>query len=449
MLRFHIFLAAWSLTGALIVGYVGWGLISDVKRKVVERRRQRVLDVLSIVLFESDEDAARIHERARAMPRRALLNVIQSLAVDLNGQARSRLQQLVRALGLERFIRRRATSRRWRMRTQAAQLQYLVEHPDFDRRALLVDRHHIVRARAVESLTAQHGRQHIDLLIELLEDPSIAVRLAVQQKLLEVGTAAVPAMLDVLNGDNEDRIKVVLDVAANLADPRLVDSLTHHGGSDDPAVRATAARALGSGSGPGAARVLERLCADSDPNVRVAAIDGLARMEAQTSAGFVGQRLSDRSWQVRRAAGLALDGLGPPGRLILRARLADPDPYARDMARQILDAAAARSGLSLVPPLDNPLAGLDEWDVDLTADHDLAGRLPTEHGELLTAAVSGDATGTEPAAGTAASPVPATGSSELAPNLADFFGTGEIHDSMLESLLGPAPEPIDDPEVRS
>lgn len=357
MSRFQLFLGAWSLSFALAAFYIVWGSFNDVAKRVVARRRRRVLEVLSVVLFESDEDAERIHERAMEMPRRELLAVVQSLAVDLNGQARDRLQHLVRALGLERFIRRRARSRRWRMRVQAAQLQYLVEHPDFDRRRLLTDKHHIVRARAAESLTAQQAAEHVDELVDLLRDDSVAVRLAVQQKLLEVGSAAVPVLLDELYG--ERHVLEALEVAANLADPRLVEALVGHARSEDPVVRATAARALGSGSGPGAGEMLEVLCGDDDPEVRVAAIEGLARMESQASVAIIGRLLGDRSWQVRRAAGLALDRLGPPGSLILRSHLDDLDPFARDMARQVLDAAAARDGVTLIPPIEDPLRDIE------------------------------------------------------------------------------------------
>ncbi len=437
MNRFHLFLGAWSLTAAFAFIYIVWGTGMDISRRVVARRQQRVLDVLSVVLFEPDEDAARIHLRAQAMPKRPLLNVIQSLAVDLNGQAQSRLQQLVRALGLERYIRRRARSRRWRMRTQAAQLQYLVDHPDFDRRALLKDKHHIVRARAVESLTPKQGGQHIDLLLGLLEDPSIAVRLAVQQKLLDVGSAAVPHLLDLLENDGAG-VREALEVAANLPDPRLVDALDHHATVGDAETRETAARALGSGSGPGAADILTRLCSDDDAAVRVAAIEGLARMEAQMSVAAIGRRLSDEAWMVRRAAGLALDRLGAPGSLILRNRLGDADPYARDMARQILDAAAARDGIALVPPLEDALAGLVPV---LTAADVVGGDADDGALDALLAEVPAEtdadafAVLLDRVSPIAIAEAPASEITALAPRATeDLFDA--IDESMLEALLG-------------
>jgi hypothetical protein len=70
--------------------------------------------------------------------------------------------------------------------------------------------------------------------------------------------------------------------------------------------------------------------------------------------------LSDPSWSVRRAAGRALDALGAAGHVVLRSHLFDEDRYARDMARQILDAAAARDRR---PPVLVPeaLPALDTW----------------------------------------------------------------------------------------
>jgi hypothetical protein len=40
---------------------------------------------------------------------------------------------------------------------------------------------------------------------------------------------------------------------------------------------------------------------------------------------------------VRQRAGLALKAIGAPGIITLRQALEDPDPFARDMARQVLD----------------------------------------------------------------------------------------------------------------
>ncbi|MFT7600269.1 MAG: hypothetical protein ACI8TP_003210 [Acidimicrobiales bacterium] len=361
-MRFTLFLSSWGLVGLLTFGYLLSGSIVDARVKRNRARREKVLEIIGIVLFETDAEAAALHDQVLTLPRGPLLAVLQSLAVDLDGNASLRLHQLVRSTGLELFIRRRARSRRWRMRVQAAQLQHLVTHPDFDRAALLDDRSTFVRARAAETLTSEQAAQHLDRLLELLGDKSTAVRLAAQHGILNAGAQAVPRLLEHLEGDDDKAISLALDVAANLPDPRLVEILNEHAKAEDRLTMATAARVMGNGAGVITVALLEGMLDDHEPSVRVAAIDALARLGSMSSTIVIGKRLADRSFDVRRAAGYALDDLGASGRLVLRQHLDDPDRFGRDMARQILDAAAARSGLSTVPPPEDPLSDLNEPD---------------------------------------------------------------------------------------
>ncbi|MDA3038472.1 MAG: HEAT repeat domain-containing protein [Actinomycetota bacterium] len=361
-MRLRLFIISWVLVGLMMLLYVLWGVAADLVTRIVDRRRQHVLRVLSIVLFESDDDAEKVHDQVIGLPKGTLLGVLQTLAVDLDGSARQRLRQLVRTTGLERFIIRRSRSRNWRMRVQAAQLQHLVLHPDFDRVRLLTDKHHLVRARTAESLTLEQTPDCIDELMTMLSDMSPAARFAAQQSLLKAGPICVPKLLLHLESSDNDDVLQALEVAANLADPRLISVLDTHARSTDSKIREMAAKALGNGAGDDAIQLLHRLVGDGDAAVRSRAIESLARMESVTSASLIGCHLSDQVFHVRRAAGLALEQLGPAGRLTLRRHLDDPDRYARDMARQVLDAAAARTGISVIAPLDNPLAGLDEID---------------------------------------------------------------------------------------
>ncbi|MGA7668850.1 MAG: hypothetical protein WBW04_00410, partial [Nitrolancea sp.] len=64
------------------------------------------------------------------------------------------------------------------------------------------------------------------------------------------------------------------------------------------------------------------------------------RLGHVTSASALALKLRDRAWDVRRAAALALRDFGAPGILYLRRSLNDVDPYAADMARQLLDISA-------------------------------------------------------------------------------------------------------------
>lgn len=360
--RFAIFVIAWASAGVMTLIYLTTGLAKDLVVYRTNRVRQRVLRVLEVVLFGTHDEAGAIYDEVLDLPKQPLLEVIQSLAVDLDGQANERLQSLVRSTGLEKYIVKKARSKRWRIRVQAAQLHPLVTHPDFDRERLLNDPSPMVRARAAEAMTGRQAAEHVSQMLAMLADQSPAVRISAQHSLLQAGPLAVPGLLEHLADDNHPMVMEALGVAAHLPDLRLFESVVGLARSHNPQIRAMAANVLGNGTGTMAVGLLEEMLLDADADVRINAIEALARLAVMTSVTRIGRCLSDRSFQVRRAAGQALDDLRPAGHLALRRHLEDQDQFARDMARQVLDGAATRSGLEATTPAHDPLEGLDEED---------------------------------------------------------------------------------------
>ena len=76
---------------------------------------------------------------------------------------------------------------------------------------------------------------------------------------------------------------------------------------------------------------------DDDARVRTAAAASLGQLGHWPAAVSLKRCLRDPSWDVRRAAALALRGLGPVGEILLRRALRDEDRFARDMAALALD----------------------------------------------------------------------------------------------------------------
>ncbi len=376
MSRFDLFVWAWSLVGALTLLYLVTGLVGDGVSKVLRRRRERVVRVIGVVLFEHDDEAEAVHEDVADLPRRMLLSVLQNLAVDLDGAAQQRVRQLVRTTGLERFIRRRARARRWRLRVQAAQLHHLVSDPNFDRARLLRDRHPIVRARAAESLTSAQAAEHIDLLMPMLAADDIVVRKAAQQAVLNAGAASVPSLIEQLSIGSVDAI-AALEVIANLPDQRFAPVLSTYVDDPDQRVRVLTAKALGNGASSSIDLLLELLL-DDDEVVRATAIESLSKLDAVATVNAIGACLSDSSFSVRRSAGQALDELGAAGRLVLRRHLDDHDRFAADMARQVLDSASARLGVNLLPIADDILIDLGESDAYASIPVAAAGACPVD-----------------------------------------------------------------------
>lgn len=287
-------------------------------------------------------------ERLARGAQRTLFDLLQRLAVDLNGEADRRLRILVATTGLDSRIRRRIRSRNWRSRAQGAALASLLPVGDPGRLALLDDRHAVVRSRAVEAMEADDVADHPELVTALLDDNSRAVQLAAQGALLRGGTSIVPALEQHLSALDRPGTPYALEVAANLADPRLVTVIERHARSPRAQSRASAAKALGPLAAGSA--VLSALLDDESPEVRAAAALAIGHNGAELRAADVGRLLRDHSWSVRRAAGQALAAMGPTGIATLRVCAEDDDAYARDLARQVLATLDARTSLVRAAP---------------------------------------------------------------------------------------------------
>ncbi len=337
---------ALSVLAACAVAYLVIGLVNDVRRRLRAKLVARMQHDLAVVLFQPVPEAEAAARRLARDPQRALIDLVQRSATDLSGDADRRLRSLVATAGLGSGIRRRIRSRSWRVRAQGAALASLLPEGDPGRLSLLVDPHPLVRARAVESMEAESIVAHPKLIIVLLDDTSPAVRLAAQGALLRGGSPIVPALEHHLRRFDGIGIAYALEVASNLPDPRLLDVVTSHLGSPRAQCRAQAAKALGL-LAPDSDE-LTGLLGDDAPEVRAAAAQAISRGGIEQRAADVGRLLRDPSWQVRRAAGLALRTMGPSGVGTLRVYAEDEDTYAREGARQVLATIEARTTVSVV-----------------------------------------------------------------------------------------------------
>jgi HEAT repeat protein len=337
-----LLLVALTTLALLAVMYVLGGVAHDLWARHVERRLARARRALAVVVFDDEAHACDAFESVRVLPRPWLLRAVQTVAIDLGDASHARLCRVVSASGGARRIKRLARSRAAWKRMQAARLMHLVVVNEDLRERLLRDRHPLVRARAVESLDPDDIVAHCALVVDMLDDESQPVRIAAQQALLRSDGRVARELACYLTGPDHRGVTLALEVAAHRPDPRLSQPVTAHRDDDSAARRALVAQAVGTSSFVVGAQVLEPLLGDDDAAVRAAAARSAGKIGAVELAAPLGELLSDRSWDVRREAGLALDALGAPGSVVLRAHLFDADRYARDRARQTLDAAATR-----------------------------------------------------------------------------------------------------------
>ena len=341
------FVVSAALAAGLATAFVVIGAVHDVVRRRSRRLSQRIQDDLAMVIAGSEEDAEHAAERIARHRRNAVLGLVQRLAADLDGEAVDRLRNLVAVAALDRHIRRRMDSRSWRRRAQAAGLTSLLPEGDPHRTSALLDSHPVVRARCAEAMRAEDAAMHEEELLLLLDHPVLAVRFAAQTALIRGGRQVMDALQRYLETSNDNGVRWALEVAATIPHPRLVPGIRRHLESSDPERRAISVRAIA--RWPDEVEHVQARLSDEDETVRAMAAEAVGTMGAQVLAAQVGRLLADRSWLVRERAGQALAAMGPAGAMTLRIHLDDPDPYAQDMASQVLDRLTA---------IDRPLAGV-------------------------------------------------------------------------------------------
>ena len=209
-------------------------------------------------------------------------------------------------------------------------------------------------------------------LVDALQDPVLAVRLAAarslgnlgearaivpilvafdlpgemnQRRLAEAlyafGPAAVEPLLGVLanvHGTYSDNaIGVAERVLGMLRAPEAVKPLTNLLTHPEFRVRLNAVRSLGQIGDHTDTAPIARLAKDPAWEVRNVVMQSLGKLHGTRHINLMEEGMRDTSWWVRFSAAQALWELGGPGRETLhRAVDGSPDRFARDMSRQIL-----------------------------------------------------------------------------------------------------------------
>lgn len=335
-----------AAAGTFVLG----GDIRDVLRKRREKRLDQVQrELVALLMAPGSPSPAQVRAH-QSTPRRFLLGSLQSLAYDVEGIAFERALQLVDAFGLDRDIRRLSRSRKWRKRMRASQLLHLLPASSSVQPSLLKDSHPMVRAYAVAGLTSEALHRWYDLVLLALDSDDRPVHQAAQSALIRSEPTSFHHLEAYLSDQNRPGTQRALEVASRIPDPGIQAMLNARLGAADATTRVLVARGLGLSATRAAGQILGILLTDESAAVRAQSATSTGHIGAITHAPTLGRLLGDRSWDVRRSAGLALDQLGPVGTLVLRRSLTAEDPFARDMARQVLHASAVR--LRQPPPLD-------------------------------------------------------------------------------------------------
>ena len=276
----------------------------------------------------------------------------EELATSVSGEGAERIERLAREMGLSDQAARWCQSRLWWHRLRGVRFFDHIGGGNDLVPARLGDEHPVVRAAAARWAAHHPSAAAAEHLVAMLDDPDRHCRLVAQDGLIRLGAVATEPLAAYLDrGETPGKaLALALAAATGLADARFLWPGLRAAGDSDPGVRAQAATLLAAVAGKRAEQGLLGLLHDPIDPVRVAATRGLGVVSSWALAPHLAGALGDRAWEVRREAALALRRLGPAGRLYLRRALTDPDPYAADMARQVLDLPDRAVGSLGSPP---------------------------------------------------------------------------------------------------
>ncbi len=316
--------------------YLGHGLRSlrYERRKAMQLARARVVVQTVAHQGEISEQEFRI---LHSLPRNLQIRLLGEFLRNLAGASRQRVQVLAERVGLNAFAERRCRSRFWWRRLEGARILTLCEAGEALMVELFRDPSPLVRTQAAEWAATHPSLRVIHHLLGLLQDPQGLCRFTVQDSLLRIGRPAAEPLRHYLETHTGPDAESALAVAAGSVVPSFLGPALTLSRDPDPSVRTRAAALLGALGGQQAADRLGALLADPDPRPRAAAARAMGALGNWRSAPRVAELLRDPAWIVRREAGLALRALGNPGMVLLRRSLRDPDRFAADMARQVMD----------------------------------------------------------------------------------------------------------------
>jgi HEAT repeat protein len=335
LVRLSIAALAILFAGALVALFAHGAWMVLYERRNAERleRGRRALLEAATSARVSQADLALL----RSLPRRLQIRLFVELATGMAGSQRTWLSSLARDIGLTQAAERLIKSGSWWTRLSAVRLLTVVGGGRESVPPLFDDRNPAVRGAAVEWAGEHAPPEVLARLVEQLAEPQRVGSYELRDALLRLGPPIIPPLSAYLDTHGGAAAEPALEVAAGLPDARFGPAALRLCRDPLPGVRARAASLAGALGGGEAVGVLEAMLDDAEPSVRAAAAASLGRLGHWPAATRIAPLLGDSAWVVRSQSALALRRLGSPGLLLLRRTLSDPDRFAADIARQVLE----------------------------------------------------------------------------------------------------------------
>lgn len=285
---------------------------------------------------------ARAHALLAGLPEQSLQRLVADASLPRWARDACTVQALLqRPLPrvLRRARRRHGRATRWR---RIGDLSLLVQARHPDSHALLnhamADADDELRHAAIALLGDLADQASADILVAGLQRPDpLRPRIAAQldQFPLDLGAILLPVAA---SPDAATRAWGALLLARYPTQPGVRERLVALAADSDPAVRKAAAQSLARVRGDVAADAAHRLATDPVPFVRAHGVRALAAIRGAAAAEAVAARLADANWWVRQAAKESLLSMGEASLPALEAQLDAADRFARNGASEVIQA---------------------------------------------------------------------------------------------------------------
>jgi len=272
---------------------------------------------------------------------------------DLTGQGRERLIEAAHRLGLIRRSLRGLKSGSWTKRDLSAMRLgiYAVEDTVSDLERALHDSRAEVRYTAARSLGMIGSPAATDALIDILDHPELLNAPRVLE-IVQSMQSQISEPIKILLSSPEHNVEaklLAIDLAGDLRDYSLVDLLLQVLRSSDKEKVVRSVKALGKIAAPQSVEPILILAQDRQWEVRAQALKAIGLLGIDEGIPMLIDNLSDGSYWVRVNAAEALARFGEKGCDALMAAQANPDSFAKDIARYQLE-RLGRSTNGDLPP---------------------------------------------------------------------------------------------------
>ncbi|WP_417494251.1 HEAT repeat domain-containing protein [Maricaulis sp.] len=339
-----IWTASLVLAGLSLLALVALAVLRGL-RDLARRRDQACADALSSdirnLLTSRVEITPDMLPALEPRVVRASIAVLLGYFRNLEGEARQRLHQLLAVWEIEP-----ALARLYRKSPRLQKLHILAiwshlgtaSSLDRVRRELSCDDEHI-RLAALRTMVRRDPDIALEDLVDLTNRSRARDMQLLATTLRRQGPRAISA-LEALAGPGamEGCLRSALEgfAAIGAAETQLdLAALSNHA---SPRVRSSVALLAAGIVGPAGAAALQRLAEDPEPAVRESAALAIGRRRRADLIEILTALITDRVWSVRFRAAQALAELGPPGRAVLR-HLPDPGPGTVRIVEEVLYAS--------------------------------------------------------------------------------------------------------------